>query len=74
MPIFWGHGSDDPLVKLKLSNDAVDFLANVVGIPRAKPNELLGVDHRIYQGLGHSACPQELDDLREFIKRVIPRE
>ena len=72
-PIFWGHGSTDPLVRRELYNSSLDFLVNRLGIPQSSStNECKGLSLKIYDGVGHSTSPKELDDLRSWIKRAIP--
>ncbi|KAF5392921.1 hypothetical protein D9757_001195 [Collybiopsis confluens] len=70
LPIFWGHGSSDPLVKPKLAEESVDFLRNV-GISVVKPGELAGLSYNVYPGVGHSTNTQELEDLKTWIAKVI---
>ena len=71
IPIFWGAGSDDPLVKVQFSKDSSDFLIEQLGIPVAKPGELGGLSYNLYDGVGHTTVPKELNDLKAFIKKVI---
>jgi predicted esterase len=62
VPFFMGHGDADPLVRY-------DW-----GQLTAKTIEEWGwkVDFRTYKGLEHSADPQEIVDLEDFIDKVIP--
>ncbi|KAH9062742.1 Phospholipase/carboxylesterase/thioesterase [Lactarius vividus] len=74
-PIFWGHGTADPLVKFALGRDSVDFLKNTLGLPEV-PNAvgattLKGITFKPYDGLGHGADPQELDDLAAWLKMTL---
>lgn len=73
MPIFWGHGSGDPLVKPIFAEESVEFLKSV-GISNAKPGELNGLSYNIYPGVGHSTNMQELEDLKVWIAKVIPEQ
>ncbi|KAJ3895598.1 Phospholipase/carboxylesterase/thioesterase [Lentinula edodes] len=73
MPIFWGHGSSDPLVKPIFAEESVEFLKSV-GISNAKPGELSGLSYNIYPGVGHSTNMQELEDLKVWIAKVIPEQ
>jgi len=73
IPIFWGHGSADPLVKYQLCKDSVDFLVNRLGISQpSSSSERKGLSFKIYEGVGHTTNQEELDDLRSWIKRAIP--
>lgn len=72
MPIFWGHGQDDPLVRLAFAKQSVDFLRNDLGIPEAAKDSALGVQFNTYPGLVHSANDEEVDDLQAWLEKVIP--
>ncbi len=63
LPIFLGHGTADPLIPSTIANATVEVL---------KRRNLSKVDFRLYPGMGHSACPQELDHLKHFLVRVLP--
>ncbi|KIK67623.1 hypothetical protein GYMLUDRAFT_36362 [Collybiopsis luxurians FD-317 M1] len=71
MPIFWGHGSADPLVKPKLAEESIEFLKSV-GISVAKSGGSAGLSHNVYPGVGHSTNMQELEDLKAWIAKVVP--
>lgn len=63
----------DPLVKFQVSNDSSDFLVNSLGMPRATSrSDIKGLKYNVYQGVGHATSQEELDDLREWIKGVLP--
>ncbi|KAJ3569193.1 hypothetical protein NP233_g5218 [Leucocoprinus birnbaumii] len=72
MPIFWGHGSRDPLVQLPLATRSVEFLEKTLGIPRVTKLGETGVSLNVYQGMEHSTCPEELSALKESIQKCIP--
>jgi predicted esterase len=74
VPIFWGHGASDPLVKLKYGQLSTDFLVNQLGVPRVTPPEIKGLQWNVYNGLDHSTNMKELDDLKAWIKKVLPKE
>jgi len=61
-PIFMGHGDADPVVKYQWG--------------QMTANKLKGwgwnVDFRTYKNLPHSAAPQEIDDLEQYLKARIP--
>ena len=61
-PIFWGHGVADPMVPAVLGTNSVLHLRK------------LGytVDHKEYPGMGHSACPAELEDIRALLSKILP--
>jgi len=76
-PIFWGHGTADPLVTYNIGKASVEFLTTRLGLPAVSDNasdaaSLKGVMFRSYSGLQHGAAPKELSDLKEWLKRILP--
>ncbi|KAG5648792.1 hypothetical protein DXG03_000141 [Asterophora parasitica] len=74
IPVFWGHGSVDPLVKFQFCKDSSEFLTSQLGIPlvpNQPPNENKGLSYNIYDGMGHTTNQRELDDLKAWIKRAL---
>lgn len=71
-PLFWGHGTGDPLVLYKFGTDSRDFLTKVLGFAPSKDTGT-GLEFRSYEGMQHSSCKAELDDLCAWIKKVIPQ-
>ena len=63
-PIFHGHGTLDPLVKLEAANESQSTLIEQHGAT----NYTL----KTYQGLAHSINPQELADVLDFLRKVLP--
>ena len=75
MPIFWGHGSADPLVKAEYSKTSSDFLVQQLGMPIARPEDFKkGISYNVYEGVGHTTTQKELADLKEWIKKIIPND
>ena len=74
IPIFWGHGDTDHLVDISLCQASIDHLTNVCGIPRASDSSIRGLKVKIYAGMGHNSSTHELDDLKEWLKSVVPKE
>ncbi|KAJ7098705.1 Phospholipase/Carboxylesterase-domain-containing protein [Mycena belliarum] len=73
IPIFWGHGKADPLVKFALARMSVDHLKKDIGIPEApSTGELKGLSFNAYEGVGHSTNQQEFDDLMVWLKKALP--
>jgi predicted esterase len=72
LPIFWGHGTDDPLVRFEIGTASRDWLhaAGVADAPAGEP----GLSFNAYKGVPHSTSPQELDDLKAFLVKVVPAE
>ncbi|TFY76648.1 hypothetical protein EWM64_g7365 [Hericium alpestre] len=77
-PVFWGHGTHDPLVKYEFAVDSVEYLKTRIGLPAttlAAPdrNGLRGIAFNSYS-CGHSTTEKELDDLKSWLKKVVPPE
>jgi predicted esterase len=72
-PIFWGHGSEDPLVKAEFSKESKEFVIGQLGVPVSTDAAVAkGLDYRMYNGLGHGTRPQELGDLQAWLTKAIP--
>jgi len=71
VPIFWGHGEDDPLVPLSLGQLSKEEL-KTAGVNEAKESGEPGIFFKTYPGLGHSADMQEINDWASWLKKVIP--
>ncbi|KAI0784856.1 Phospholipase/carboxylesterase [Abortiporus biennis] len=76
LPIFWGHGQSDPLVKYQWATDSVEFLTNELKVKRIglpEPDtKTAGLAFHSYPGLQHSAGDQELEDLQSWLRKVVP--
>ena len=74
IPAFWGHGTADPLVRYDRAKQSLEVLEGQLGIKKATPETILegGIEFHAYDGLQHSAAPQELEDLKAFLVKVIP--
>lgn len=61
-PIFMGHGDADPVVRYAWGQATAEKL------------KTLGwdVDFKTYRGLPHSAAPQEIEDLAQYLQSRIP--
>jgi len=71
IPVFWGHGEVDPLVRINMAKESVDFLVNQLGFHRCQRGEVNGVSYNTYRGLVHSASMEELSDLLKWLKNII---
>lgn len=75
IPVFWGHGSIDPLVKFQFCKDSSEFLTKSLGIPvSTNPDECKGLSYNIYDGMGHTTNQRELNDLKAWITKAIPAD
>jgi predicted esterase len=77
LPIFWGHGTADPLITFEIGRLSVDLLKSSLGLsaaPRDAPDAASskGIAFREYPGLQHGASPEELVDLKAWLKKILP--
>jgi lysophospholipase-2 len=63
-PIFHGHGAVDPLVRIDAAKESQTHVTGV----GAKDYNL-----KIYEGLAHSANPQEIADVLAFLQKCLPK-
>lgn len=63
LKIFYGHGSADPLIPGSIAT------ATKAGL---EDRGLTDISFKLYPGMGHSSCPQELMDLKRFLLGVLP--
>ncbi|OAV93334.1 hypothetical protein PTTG_09150 [Puccinia triticina 1-1 BBBD Race 1] len=64
--VFWGHGTDDPVVQYQWGAKSVDFLKEDLG--------LTNVEFKSYPDLVHSASPLELRHLLEWLLAHLPNQ
>ncbi|KAK7536345.1 Phospholipase/carboxylesterase/thioesterase [Phyllosticta citribraziliensis] len=62
-PIFMGHGDIDPVVRHEWGQRTADTLKEWGW----------NVDFRTYEGLPHSADPEEIDDLENYLNQRLPQ-
>jgi predicted esterase len=60
-PLFQGHGEDDAVVDIKFGERSYEEMKKLD----------MDVEFHKYQGLGHGADPEELNDLGEWFKKRI---
>lgn len=73
LPIFWGHGKADPLVVYEACQQSITYLKKDVGIVDAKDGETTGLWFKGYEGVPHSVCEEEVEDLGTWLKSVLPQ-
>ena len=61
-PIFMGHGDAGPVVRYAWGKATADKLKDWGW----------SVDFRTYKNLPHSAAPQEIEDLAQYLQKQIP--
>ena len=74
LPIFWGHGKQDPLVRYEWAEQSVVFMKSTLGIHDATADDIAGIEFHGYNGLVHSADDREIDDLQAWLCKVLPAE
>jgi len=73
IPIFWGHGTVDPLVPYKLGRVCADYLMTEIGVPPAPyAGAPEGLDFHTYDGLNHYYEDDELGDVTSWLKKILP--
>jgi len=66
LPIFWGHGDSDPVVRYSWGTASLAALRDKLKMPNVRFDT--------YKGMEHSACPQELKDLEGWLAERLPKE
>lgn len=61
VPVFMGHGTEDPLIPMAIGQMTFEVLQGLGS----------SIELKRYP-MAHSACPEELADVATFLKRVIP--
>ncbi|TFK46899.1 Phospholipase/carboxylesterase [Heliocybe sulcata] len=86
LPIFWGHGVLDPLIKYVFATSSVEVMEKQLGMKVTRNPGMDEKDKRVgpiptdggivfnsYDGVGHFTLQKELDDVRDWIKQVLPK-
>lgn len=74
IPIFWGHGTNDPVVDYSFGQRSIDFLVQKCGyrlLPQGTTFARPGIRFESYPGMPHSSCPQEIDDLKSWLTQAL---
>jgi len=64
LPIFWGHGTMDPVVQYKWGQMSANILKEDLKVK--------DVTFKSYD-MGHSSHPKEIQDLKEWLSNVLPK-
>ncbi|THG97483.1 hypothetical protein EW026_g4529 [Hermanssonia centrifuga] len=72
LPIFWGHGKDDPLIRFKWATESIDFMKSNLGTQEATAEDNTGLEFHAYDDLVHSANDKEIVDLQVWLQKAIP--
>lgn len=72
LPLFWGHGKSDPLIRFTWAEQSIKFLKESLGFPEATKENPVGIEFHGYNGLVHSASDEEIEDLQAWLEKVLP--
>ncbi|KAH8830983.1 lysophospholipase I [Flagelloscypha sp. PMI_526] len=73
MPIFFGHGDQDPLIQREVSTSSIEILTSQLGVQRATEDSVVGLTYHVYRGLAHGLDESnELPDLIAWLGKVLP--
>ncbi|KAK4685898.1 phospholipase/carboxylesterase, partial [Tremellales sp. Uapishka_1] len=73
IPVFWGHGKDDPVVQYRYGVQSVELLTKKLGFPlvdAGKTFQRPGLRFESYPNMGHSSCPKEIEDFKSWLGEV----
>ena len=63
LPVFLAHGTADMVLQYQYGVMSSELMTDTLGMTK--------VDFQTYQGMGHSACQEELQQLAKFIANVL---
>ncbi|KAK4047132.1 hypothetical protein OIV83_005584 [Microbotryomycetes sp. JL201] len=63
MPIFWGHGTDDAVIRYGWGEKSRDVL---------KSMGFTQIESHAYPGTGHWVAAEEEEDMRHWLARIVP--
>lgn len=73
IPVFFGHGVDDPVVRYDFGKRSYEHLKmKPFKFTDATEENVKGLTWKEYQNLGHSSNPEELKDLAQWLERALP--
>jgi len=62
MPIFYGHGTADPLIPSTIAQASLTVLQS---------KGCTNVEFKLYPNMGHAACPDELQHVKQFLEKTL---
>ncbi|KAI0638593.1 Phospholipase/carboxylesterase [Trametes polyzona] len=77
LPIFWGHGKSDVIVRFDRATASLDAIKSELQLNTlVSPDKVLegGIEFHAYDFLAHSVNDQELADLKTFLRKVLPQQ
>ncbi|CAG8540585.1 11837_t:CDS:2 [Acaulospora colombiana] len=73
LPIFFGHGTDDGVVRFEFGKGSYEMLqGKPFKFRDATDDDIKGLTWREYAGMDHGSSPKEIRDLEEWLLKVIP--
>ncbi len=79
LPVFAAHGEADPVVQFRYGERSAELLREGLGLGSFRqisdgPNKgrYTGLRFESYPGMPHSACPEEIEHMGEWLEKVIP--
>lgn len=81
LPVFMAHGTADPVVRFEFGQRSAKFLragdggGQGLGLGNLRQSEKggwRGVWQEEYPGMPHSACPEEIEHMGQFLEKVVP--
>ncbi|WVQ93102.1 hypothetical protein IAU59_000166 [Kwoniella sp. CBS 9459] len=73
-PIFWGHGTADPVVNYEYGQESVQLLTKKLGFPLLPSCQTFGrpgIRFESYKGMPHSSCPEEIEHMKAWITEAL---
>jgi predicted esterase len=74
LPIFFGHGQDDPVVQFVYGKKSYEFLKSALKMKDAAEESIGGLSWHEYPNLEHSTSAEELKDLEKWLENALPGE
>ena len=79
LPVFGAHGTADPVVRYQFGERTAELLKEGVGLGGFREikegesaSKWTGVKFESYNGMPHSACPEEIEHMGQWLEKVIP--
>ncbi|KAK0189318.1 Phospholipase/carboxylesterase/thioesterase [Armillaria mellea] len=69
VPMFIGHGTEDGIITLQTNGKCLDVLKAAGFVVKENTNEVGGISYHVYEGMAHSVKAQEMDDLKDWLKK-----
>ncbi|PBK80078.1 Phospholipase/carboxylesterase [Armillaria gallica] len=75
IPVFIAHGTDDDVLTLGMNAECVEALKGAGFRITENTNAVEEISYHLYQGLAHSVdLSQEVDDLKDWLKKNVPED